>query len=240
MRYRVKKDFVLNGTLLAWGDSLFLQQTQHKEQWEVYSLFSRQLVGIITTEMVEEHLDEYENPPQEKRRDRPKGKSLRDISLALLMFILPLRGITQINVANIKWTAPIQWYTNVVQTGNDIYELHVGALMDTNYFLYPVNDRKKCEFCPTITLEASSQWELLEAPSLYSYGAKLPVDRCGSLPNPYCPVERYTGSVLYIFVCKVLKEHKPPMVKGFIEYYLTNKDSTGSLQIYRFARPFYK
>lgn len=243
MRYRVTKDFVLEGTLLAWGDSLYLQQGSD-DKWEVYSLFSRKLVGNIEFGDVKTYLTQVDNPPKGKYLKRPNVKALKDIPLVLLMFILPLWGIAQqkelpegtIWTPNEDAGSPIHWITTLVQTGDNIYQLHVAAAIDSNYFLYPLNNRKKCELCPIVKLEPSTKWELVEEPDLYSYGAKLPVDRCGSLPSPYCPVERYTGSVVYICVCRVPRSTTRTLIKGIIEYYPTHKDSTGQMRSYRFTK----
>lgn len=234
MRYRVKKDLVLDSTLLAWGDSLYLQQAQDKGQWEVYSLFTRKLVGIITKEMVDEHLNEDENSPKEKFTKKGTGnRSIKDITVTLLLFFLPLWGMCQ------QGKDPVQWHTRIVQTSDDIYELHISATIDSNYFLYPLNNRNKCEICPILKLEPSPYWTLLDGPALYSYEARLPVDRCGSLPNPYCPTERFTGSVVYVQVIRKNPIRTNSVVKGYIEYYPTHKDSTGQVQTLMFSRTLF-
>jgi hypothetical protein len=233
MRYRVKKDLVLDGTLLAWGDSLYLQQTQDKSPWwEVYSLFTRKLVGIVSKETVEEHLNEDESSPKEKFM-KQGNKSIRDIALTLLVFLLPLWGICQ------QGKDPIEWYSKIVQTGDDIFELHISAIIDTNNFLYALNERAKCEICPVLKLEPSPYWVLLDGPALYYAHKRLPPLSGGSIPSPYCPVERFTGTVTYIQAIRKLPNRTNSVVKGYIEYYPTYKDSTGQLKSLMFSRALY-
>jgi hypothetical protein len=241
MRYRVKKDFVLDGALLAIGDSLYIQQATEQNKWEVYSLFTRKLVKIMTKEEIEEVFYEDGSTPKDKFI-RKGGKSIKDIGLILILFTLPLGAISQniVNIQPMEHTGkdPVKWYTKMVQTADDMFELHVSAKIDSNSFLYLLNDRKRCELCPVLMLEPSPFWTAIEGPDIYYYGNKIPPDRCGSLPSPYCPVVRFTDSVVYIQVIQS-KAGRNCSVKGHIQYYPTYLDSTGQSKTLMFARSLY-
>lgn len=239
MRYRVKKDFVLEGTLLAWGDSLFVQQSQgdKKDEWEVWSLFTRKLIGRMSTNDVALYLNEDENAPQGKYKKNSGGRSIKDISLVLALFILPLWGMSQ-GICHTEKASPVQWTTKMVQTGDDMFELHLSAKIDSSWFLYPLNERKRCDLCPILMLEKSNFWEAIGGPELYYYDTKILPDRCGSLPSPYCPVERLQYSVVYIQSIKGLVGQNCS-IKGRIIYYPTSKDSVGQQTTLMFARSLY-
>lgn len=236
MRYRVKKDFVLNGTLLLFGESLFLQKEQSKEEnYEVYSFFSRQLIGIVNKTEIETYLEQTPSPTGKHAKG---NKTFKDITLVLLWFIIPLGASSQVIIPFNLPVDPIRWSTKMVQTEDNIFELHLAAKIDSNWFLYPLNERKKCELCPILRLEPSPYWEAIDGPELYYYSSKVPPERCGSLPSPYCPVIRYTDSVMYIQVIRS-KVRQNLGVRGYVTYYPTHKDSTGQSKTLMFARSLY-
>lgn len=233
MRYRVKKDFVLNRTLLLFGESLFLQQSQSEEKiWEVYSFYTRQVVGTVNPTEIDLYLDQEKDPSGRFEKRKGKNTSFKDIPLILFIFLLPLGAMCQ------QGKDPVQWYSKMVQTEDNIFELHLSAKIDSNWFLYPLNERKRCDLCPVLRLEPNPLWTTIDGPSLYYSGTTVLANRCGSLPDPYCPVERHLDSVVYIQVIKSVAGRNCS-IRGKIEYYPTHKDSTGQLKTLMFARSIY-
>lgn len=238
MRYRVKKDFVLNGTLLAWGDSLFLQQAQEKEQWEVYSLFSRKLIGTITTEQVSEYLNEDDNMPKERFK-RSTGKTLRDITL-LFLVLLPLWGtarqeigkrlkphyeIPLHNAGKNLVGIPIQWNTKLIQVTDNLFELHLMARMDTGYLIYLIND-PDCKFSPKLSFSKSAQWEAVGGPDIYYSANKVKNWRCFPLPINICSSPVYLDSA--IFVQTIRRIARNATIEARLDYYLLRIDTIGA------------
>lgn len=228
MRHRLKKDFVLDGTLLALGDKVFLQKYKpaggyepgEEEEatsstWDVYSFFTRQVIGKIDKQDLEEYFtpcpDDTTFPTERPKTKGGLGKLRKGLTILLLLGSLGAKAQEE----HVKWS----W--GAVRVDSNVFMVKVEAWIEPGWYLPELFKLPDCELSPVvIDLKHNKSYREMERFSIVMATHKGMDKSCG--------INFYDETVIY--TCPVKRiGHDSTTVKGIIVYQPFNYNHHNSL-----------
>jgi hypothetical protein len=212
MRYRAKKDFVLNNpegnkTFIAQGDKVFIQQYS-TGMWEVYGFYSRNLIAVINEDSLQSLFgseEEFKKPP---RDNRFKGRKFGGRTMIFLM-LLPFMSMGQVN--------PVVWDWKAVRVDATHFEFQIRALIARGWWIYAPNRQDECPYSPIVTFERSLAMKPVERIVVLEYLSYANNEGTIGVQPPFCPIPQYRSNVIFMQLFKMPIDSSG-VVKGQITF----------------------